>query len=77
VILPKAELAAFLAAKHATPHDRLGMHPYVRGRSKGVVVRALVRGVAGCEVVELASEERFPMTRLAPEGFFEVFIPQH
>jgi 1,4-alpha-glucan branching enzyme len=74
VILPKAELASFLAAKHATPHDWLGMHPQLRGRSKGLVVRALVRGVASCEVVDLATEERFAMTRVAPEGFFEVLI---
>ncbi|MSU69783.1 MAG: 1,4-alpha-glucan branching protein GlgB [Opitutaceae bacterium] len=50
------------------------MHPHLRARSKGVIVRAFVRGVAHCEVVDLASEERVAMPRLAPEGFFEVFI---
>ncbi len=76
MILPKAELASFLAAKHATPHDHLGMHPHVRKRSQGVVVRALVSDAEGCAVVNLANGESFVMTRLAPEGFFEVFIPR-
>ena len=74
VILAKAELTSFLAAKHATPHDHLGMHPHVRLKSKGVVVRALVHDAVKCAVVNLANGESYVMTRLAPEGFFEVFI---
>ncbi|HWA09325.1 MAG TPA: 1,4-alpha-glucan branching protein GlgB [Opitutaceae bacterium] len=74
MILAKSDLATFLAAKQATPHDHLGMHPHTRKGSKGVVVRALVREAEKCAVVDLASGESFVMTLLAPEGFFEVFI---
>jgi 1,4-alpha-glucan branching enzyme len=74
VILAKADLTSLLNARHATPHDHLGMHPHVRNRSKGVVVRALVSDAVKCTVVNLANGESFVMTRLAPEGLFEVFI---
>ncbi len=74
MLLSKAELQALLSASHATPHDCLGMHPVTRGKRKGVVVRAFVRDVETCEVVDLASEKRYKMTRLANEGLFEKVI---
>jgi 1,4-alpha-glucan branching enzyme len=76
VTLPKSELQAFLAAAHATPHDHLGMHPHVRGKSKGVVVRAFLKDAADCEVVEGEKGKSHAMMRQAEEGFFEVFIPR-
>jgi len=76
VILSKPELKAFLEAKHATPHDRLGMHPHTHARSHGLVVRAFLREAERCAVVEIDSGEAWAMTRLADEGFFEVFIPR-
>ncbi len=76
MILPKTELAALLGAKHATPHSVLGMHPLTYKRSLGVVVRALLRGATACDVIELDAQppKIHPMTGLAPEGAFEVFI---
>ena len=76
VTLPKSELQALLAAAHATPHDHLGIHLHTRGKTKGVVVRAFLRDVADCEVVESSSGKSHAMTRQAAEGFFEVFIPR-
>ncbi|MBS0633823.1 MAG: 1,4-alpha-glucan branching protein GlgB [Verrucomicrobia bacterium] len=52
------------------------MHPHTRGRSKGVVVRALLGNAAGCAVVEVATGEKWAMEPVAPEGLFEVFIPK-
>ena len=52
------------------------MHPHKQGRSKGVVVRALLRDAGECSVVEVGGKGDWPMTRLAPEGLFEVFIPK-
>ena len=79
LIISKTDLAALLNAKHATPHSVLGMHPHKRGRSPGVVARAFVSGAVACDVVELDVQPNpgFAMTRLAPEGLFEVLIPQH
>jgi 1,4-alpha-glucan branching enzyme len=78
VIISKSDLTALIQARHASPHAVLGMHPHPRGRTPGLVVRALVSGAAGCEVVEAVAHpsEAWPMTRLAPEGLFEVFIPK-
>ncbi len=76
VIILKSELAALLNAKHATPHAVLGMHPHKRARSQGVVVRAFLRDVVACEVIELDAQppHAHPMTRIADGGVFEVFI---
>ena len=43
VLLPKTDFHALLQARHASPHAVLGMHPHTKGRSAGVVVRALLR----------------------------------
>jgi 1,4-alpha-glucan branching enzyme len=78
VIISKAELAALLEARHAAPHSLLGMHPTMHRRVQGVVARAFLRGAATCDVVELDTTppNKFPMTQVAPEGIFEVFIPK-
>jgi len=69
---------ALLEARHALPHAVLGMHPIKHKRNQGVVVRAFLAGATACEVVELDAQppKSFPMTRLAVEGIFEVFIPK-
>jgi 1,4-alpha-glucan branching enzyme len=79
VIISKTDLASLLNAKHATPHSVLGMHMHKRGRSEGVVARAFLSGAVACEVVELDAQPQkcFPMTRIAPDGVFEVFIAKH
>ncbi len=72
------DLQGLLEARHASPHSLLGMHPWTYKRSQGVVARAMVRGAEHCEIVDLTSEpwKKFPMTKIAPEGVFEVFIPK-
>jgi 1,4-alpha-glucan branching enzyme len=76
VILSQSDLVSLLGAQHASPHSVLGMHPITRKGSAGVVVRAMVSGAETCAVVDLADGEAKPMTRLAPQGLFEVFIPK-
>ena len=79
MIIAKADLQALVQGRHAAPHSVLGMHPltFKKQGEKGVVVRALLKGAASCEVVEPDAPEApaHPMQRLAPEGLFEVFIP--
>ena len=57
MILAKADLTSLINARHATPHDHLGMHPLTRNRSKVVVVSALVSDVVKCSVVNLGNGE--------------------
>jgi 1,4-alpha-glucan branching enzyme len=79
VILTKSEFEAILHARHGSAHSVLGMHPLTYRRSRGLVVRALLRDAVACEVI-LTDETPpavFPMKLLAPEGLFEVFIPKH
>jgi 1,4-alpha-glucan branching enzyme len=76
VIISKDELKGFLTANVAAPHDRLGMHPCEVNGRKGLVVRAFVQRAETCEVFDVAAARRktWRMRKLAPEGFFEVFI---
>jgi len=76
VLIPKSDFQALLQAKHASPHAVLGMHPYAKGKISGVVVRALLRGIQQCAVVDPASGESWPMTSISAEGLYEVLIPQ-
>ena len=77
MIISKSDLTALLQAKHASPHSVLGMHPVTHKRAPGLVARALISGAQSCEVVDLDGQppKSYAMTRLAPEGLFEVFIP--
>jgi 1,4-alpha-glucan branching enzyme len=75
VLISKKELTSFIEAKNGQPHDLLGMHLLI-GDKKGLAVRAFASDVAQCAVVDLATNETFAMKQLAPEGFFEVHIPQ-
>ncbi|MFI5335814.1 MAG: 1,4-alpha-glucan branching protein GlgB [Opitutales bacterium] len=77
MIIPQAELTAFLENRQGNPHGWLGMHPASVDGAAGVVVRAFVRGAVTCEVVELDAPgtPAYPMSLLAPEGFFETFLP--
>ncbi len=77
MIIPTKELEAFLGNHQANPHGWLGMHPLTHRDKAGVVVRAFVRAAVNCAVVELDAPgaPAHPMTRIAPEGFFELFIP--
>ncbi|MEI7552471.1 MAG: 1,4-alpha-glucan branching protein GlgB [Verrucomicrobiota bacterium] len=76
MLLSKTDLQTLLQGRHASPHSVLGMHPHRRGRSAGLVVRALVREAEACAVVEVEGGQAWAMTRLAPEGCFEVFLPK-
>ena len=67
MILGKEEFEQFTKARHHHPHDRLGMHPY----KKGLVVRAYLQGAVTCEVVDVESDERYPLRQLSKDGFFE------
>ncbi len=84
VIITKSELKSFLAARQGQPHTFLGMHRVGRGRNRGVVVRAFLQDAVECSVIDARDRAalmaggaaRWPMERLAPEGFFEVLLPE-
>jgi len=67
MILDKTSFQQIHTARHYHPHNCLGMHP----RKGGLVVRAFLQDARTCEVVDIASDERFPLKRLSEEGFFE------
>ena len=81
--ISESDLKLLLAAEHPQPHSVLGMHRAKVGRSEGLVVCALIRDAAECWVFDArdpaalmaGGAPRWPMTLLAPEGLFEVFIP--
>ena len=76
MILSPEELASFTGATCRHPHGLLGMHLGKLGRTKGVVVRAFLSDAVACDVMDVATGTSYPMERLAPEGFFEGFLPK-
>lgn len=77
MIIAPADLQALLLAQHAQPHAVLGMHPHTQKGNDGVVVRAFLREVETCEVVDIQAkpERRWPMQKIHEAGVFEAFIP--
>ncbi|MCC6416600.1 MAG: 1,4-alpha-glucan branching protein GlgB [Opitutaceae bacterium] len=76
MIISESELTSLLEARHATPHDLLGLHYSNASGKRGLVARALLRDAATCELVELGRGEAHVMERLAPEGLFELLLPR-
>lgn len=72
----KQDLKRFVDATVGTPHDILGMHPFKKGKKRGILVRAFLSGVDKCEVVDSSSEDapRYTMEMVDESGFFEVLI---
>jgi 1,4-alpha-glucan branching enzyme len=71
----KTDLKRILEGRHHDPHSVLGMHPISDKSPSGVVVRAFLRQAVSCEVVDLQSNQRYPMQKVNDAGFFEVNIP--
>lgn len=67
MLISKKDLQDIQSARHYHPHSLLGMHP-VKG---GVVVRAFLQGATSCEVVDVDSDQRYPLKQLTDNGFFE------
>lgn len=74
VIIKSSEIETLINADHWCPHSVLGMHPAKQGKKSGVVVRALISGGDSCEVVDLETDDRWPLDCLADEGLYEGFI---
>ncbi len=72
----KQDLKRFVDALVGTPHDILGMHPFKKGKTRGILVRAFLSGVERCEVVDSSSADapRYAMEKVDESGFFEVLI---
>ena len=76
MIIDPAELESLIKAEHGHPHGLLGMHPCAHKGKKKLVVRALIRDAASCEVIDVKSapEKRYALRKISPEGFFEGLI---
>jgi 1,4-alpha-glucan branching enzyme len=66
--MEKPDLKALLSAQHWNPHGILGMHPVGK---KDLVVRAFLRHAVTCEVVDVKTDERWALSKIADEGVFE------
>ncbi|MCC5841894.1 MAG: 1,4-alpha-glucan branching protein GlgB [Opitutales bacterium] len=74
MIISKDDLANLLNARHWQPHSILGLHPLKQKGKARLVGRALLRDAVTCEVVDLKTDERFPLKKIADEGLFEGLI---
>ena len=76
MIISKQDLKRFKDATIATPHDFLGMHPYKKGKTQGILVRAFLSDAESCDVVDLSDDGRphFALEQIDDSGFFEGLI---
>jgi len=71
MIIPKTDLKQILEARHYQPHAFLGLHPH---QKNSCVARAFLRDAVSCEVVEIETDQRYALEKIAEEGFFEGVI---
>jgi 1,4-alpha-glucan branching enzyme len=76
MIIPESDLDLLLKARHSHPHDILGLHPAKQKGKQGLVARAYLSDAQTCEIVDIDSDERWPLTQLDKSGFYEGFIPK-
>ena len=79
MITPQADIQALLTARHSSPHAILGMHVFHRENTSGIVVRALLKDVIHCEVIDSEAKKvvtGYSMQRVDEAGFFEVWLPR-
>ena len=74
MVISEDELLAFVKAKHACPHDRLGMHHYNANNKAQLVVRAYLPNADRCEIIDPQSNQIFKTEKLHQSGFFEALI---
>ncbi|MEO0793684.1 MAG: 1,4-alpha-glucan branching protein GlgB [Verrucomicrobiota bacterium] len=75
VIISQEALDSLLQARHATPHDYLGLHLEMVEGQEVLVARAFLADAVSCEVVDVSSDKRYPLNRLCEHGMFEGIIP--
>jgi 1,4-alpha-glucan branching enzyme len=73
VILTKEEVQSIVKACIHQPHSLLGLHERDGGK-KDMVARAFLRDVESCDIVDIETDERFALKKIAPEGLFEGII---
>ncbi len=76
MIIPESDLDLLLKARHSHPHDILGLHPTKQKGKQGLVARAFLSDAETCEVVDVDTDERWPLTQLDKSGFYEGVIPK-
>src|SRR5687768_17381044 len=73
--LPSASIELLARGLHGDPFAVLGPHDVAAADGIGLVIRAFRPHAAQIAVQNLASGMSLPMTRLHPEGVFELFVP--
>lgn len=78
MLAPETHIDSIHQARHSQPHAVLGMHLGKYEGKTGIRVAVFLQNAAECAVVELGKTQgkSYPMEKLTPEGYFEVFIPR-
>lgn len=70
------EIIKLLKNEYGDPHSVLGMHEIATGGKKGVVVRQLIPGAVGVNVIDEKSGKKFGLGKVHDDGYFEGVIPR-
>lgn len=73
--MTQTEIDSLLEACNSHPHALLGNHPAPGKKGAGRrIVRAFLQDAISCEVVDVETDQRFPLRRLRAEGLFEGLV---
>ncbi len=73
-MLLKEEIEKIVHSAHQDPFEILGAHVIKWAGRECVAVRAFLPDAAGAAVVDLQTDQEYPMKRLHKDGFFEAVI---
>jgi 1,4-alpha-glucan branching enzyme len=70
----KKEIEQIVNSAHADPFAVLGAHIVRTGKKESVAIRAFLPDAAEVAVIDLETDEQYPMKRLHQDGFFEAAV---
>jgi 1,4-alpha-glucan branching enzyme len=73
--LPAPVVHALVRGNHADPFAVLGPHALLEEQGAGLAIRAFRPHARAIAVRRLSDDQLFEMTRIHPDGFFEVVVP--
>ena len=73
-MVEKKEIDQIVHSAHPDPFEILGAHVVKSGNNSFVAIRAFLPDAAEAAVIDLETDEQYPMKRLHRDGFFEATV---
>ena len=76
MIICNKDIESITSVNCAQPHSILGMHPYTKKNTQGLLVRAYLKDAQKCEVIDSSNLDGpyYKLRRVTEDGLFEGII---